>query len=353
MNIVIATTGTGGDLFPGIAVAEELRKGGHRMLFVVSGEQAAGTVRRAGYDCETMTTGRLMGEPPVRQLMTLAGLPARLLRSRRLLRRFGADAVLGLGGHSSGPVVIAGCSLGLPAAILEKNAVAGLTNRLLASFVRRVYTFFPQANASFPAKKVLWTGVPIRAELKEVPPKTAGIFTVLALGGSQGAASINRAMLEAYPSLGPIRVIHQTGGSDYENVRQRYRALGAAEAAVRVFPFIEKMEEAYAEADYVISRAGASTLAELVAVRRASLLIPYPHAADDHQRKNALWMVQQGGAELMRDRELCGEALAQRILHHQADRTGLEAMQQALSRLSGRDAAEVIAKEIRELARGV
>lgn len=355
MNVVISTTGTGGDLFPGIAVASELRvRGGDQVCFVISGGPEEATLKRYGFPFESLPVGRLKGQGLPRQALTLIGLPRVLCRARRLLRGRQAAFVLGCGGYTSGPLTLAAASLRIPCAILEKNAVAGLTNRLLSRWVKRVYLGLPPSAAYFPQQRVKVTGVPVRRELSKIAPKSAGIFTVLALGGSQGAASLNRALLEAYPILSqsrrPIRILHQTGQKNYQVVAARYRSLGTRDE-VRVFDFIEKMEEVYREADFVVSRAGASTLAELIAARRPALLIPYPNAADDHQRKNALWLVEQGGAEMLLDKDLSGEALARRILHHEGDRQGLRRMAEALDRLPGRDAAATIASDIQELAR--
>lgn len=351
----MATTGTGGHLFPAMAIGEAIReRGGHEIWFVTSGLGPEREVLdRHGFRSERIQVGKLKGETCWKKLETLAELPGSVWSSRRLLKRLAADVVLGSGGHTSAPVVMAAWLLGLTRAVFEQNAVPGLTNRLLARCVDRVYTGFRGTERWFPRSKTLWSGVPVRSVFGGVGPKREGEFVVLVLGGSQGAVRLNRAMLDAFPVLAgrSIRVIHQTGRADYENVKKGYAALGAASDRLQMFPFIEKMEAVYRQSNLVISRAGASTLAELVAVSRPALLVPYPYAADDHQRVNALKFAEAGAAEVILDRELTGEDLAKRVLRLAQDPPALSRMAEAMGGFPGRGAAETIAEDLISLAK--
>lgn len=359
MNVVLATSGTGGDLFPGIAIADLLRQKGHRPHFVISGlgpEEAV--LRRNEFPFEKLFIGRLKGQSRRTQFKTLLQLPTTLLQMKRFLKNLSADVVWGGGAYTSGPVLLAACLQKIPTAIFEPNAVAGFTNRFLGRWVKRVYIGLPEAGLFFPSRKLLWTGTPIRASLQGVKPKKGGVFTVLLLGGSLGAATLNRAMLEAFPLLiesgVPIRIHHQTGRADYENVRKRYVLLPGHEQ-VEVVPFIEDMKQAYEEADLLVTRAGASTVAELVVVKRPAIFVPYPFAVGGHQLLNARWLVEKGCGEVFLDQELRaggGKLLASRILHYQSHPAELSRMGDVLGTIPGRDAARQMVEDLTQLGRG-
>ena len=313
-------------MFPGIAVAEvfkEMNPAGE-ILFIGSDRGLEREIlERVGYRYEPLSVGRIKGEGFGQRMSTLFRLPKSLWQARSLLMGFGPDVVLGIGGYSSGTVILSAVLSKLPRAILEPNAIPGFTNRILARFVHRIFIAFPEAFRFFPKKKTRLTGTPVRKELSEIGKRVgAGFsrpgartaplqkpFTLMILGGSQGATALNRAMVDLLPeiekSARTIRIIHQTGKNDFEWVLEAYQK---TKIQNEVTPFIENMEEAYALADLVISRAGASTVAGRVGTCSPSLLVPYPYAADDHQRFNAQSIAEAGGAEVILNEDI-GERL--------------------------------------------
>ncbi|MEJ5359453.1 MAG: undecaprenyldiphospho-muramoylpentapeptide beta-N-acetylglucosaminyltransferase [Desulfobacterales bacterium] len=344
LKIAIAGGGTGGHLFPGIAVAEEFRRRHPetRVLFLSRGnELERRALEHAGFPLATIAVEGIVGRGRFRQLRALAKLPRACLQAGRHLRAFRPDLVLGLGSYSAGPVVIAARLLGIPIALCEQNSRPGATNRLLARFADRVFVAFPQTVGSFPAGRALWTGNPLRRGVLAAreprspspsPPERG--FTLLVLGGSQGAHRLNTAMLEALPFLegvrGRLRVLHQSGAADEEAVRGAYARAGFS---ARVEAFFHDMGDIYRRADLVVCRAGATTIAEITALGRAAIFVPFPHAAADHQTENAARLVEAGAAEMIAEGELNGQRLAGRLL----------ALMQAPALLSerGRRAAEL------------
>jgi UDP-N-acetylglucosamine--N-acetylmuramyl-(pentapeptide) pyrophosphoryl-undecaprenol N-acetylglucosamine transferase len=281
----------------------------------------------------------------------LYGLPASFIRALGIIRRFGPELVIGLGGYASGPLVVAGKIKRIRCAIMEQNLRPGLTNRILGRIVDRVFTTFEESASYFPRSKVVRTGNPIR--WRSAPAAAKGDkFSLLIFGGSAGAHRINLCVLEALEQLkdlGPhLRVLHQTGEADNEKVRAAYTLLPFES---RVVPFIERMDEAYARADLVLCRSGASTVAELALFGKPSILVPYPHAADDHQRWNAEALRKEGAAEMILERELKGHVLANRIRALIQDRKKLEAMGEAARRLAQPEAAQRIVEECWALVR--
>ncbi len=368
MRFVIAGGGTGGHLFPGIAMAEEIvaRNPENQVLFVGTARGIeAREVPRAGFRLELIEVTGLKGKGVRARMAGLAKLPWALLRSLRILARFRPGVVLGVGGYASGPVLLAARLLGIPTAIQEQNAAPGITNRILGRVVRLVFTAFPEAGAFFPASKVRQLGNPIRRSfldnfLKPHPRDERDRFSLLVIGGSQGAHAINLALPEAVERLPAalcthLRILHQTGSRDRASVAQRYveieRSLKAV-PGVEVVDFISDMSAAYAGASLVVARAGASTLAELAVCRRASILIPFAAAADDHQSKNAGALARSGAAVVIREPDLTAERLAREIqgLADAPERIAL--MEQASARLGRPEAAREIGEVLAQLAAG-
>jgi len=354
MRVILAGGGTGGHLFPGLAVAREFqqRDAMTEILFVGT-EQGieARVLSKAGFRLETITVKGLKGRGLRGYLDALYGVPAGLLQSLAIVKRFGPDCIVGLGGYASGPLLLAGKLRGIRCAIMEQNLQPGFTNKMLARVVDRIFTSYSESASYLPSAKVLETGNPVRWKtLPEV--KKAGKFTLFAFGGSAGAHRINVAVIDALkrvPDLAPkLQVIHQTGHADFAAMSQAYRALPFE---AEVLPFIEKMDEAYARADIVLCRAGATTVAELTVFGKAAILIPYPYAIDDHQRWNAKALADQGAAEMILDRNLSGESLAQRIRVYVDDQKRLEAMAKAARAIGRPDAASRIVDECYALAR--
>jgi UDP-N-acetylglucosamine--N-acetylmuramyl-(pentapeptide) pyrophosphoryl-undecaprenol N-acetylglucosamine transferase len=318
--LIIAGGGTGGHLFPGIAIAEEFlrRNRGDRILFVGTNKGIEKRVLgNLGFSLRTIDVEGIKGKGWMKSLDAMFRLPGAMIQSFRIIREFSPELVIGVGGYASGPVVLAARLLGIRTAIAEQNALPGLTNRILGKMVDRVFVSFAQTGRWFHARKVMVSGNPIRqgfaAEMKK-PQEQNRPFTLLVFGGSQGAHAINRAMLEALDDLGPLRdrlrILHQTGSKDRDAVANIYQTKGAT---ADVLPFIIDMAAAYQTADLLVCRAGATSIAEITAAGKAAILIPFPAAVEDHQTKNAEVLVQAGAAEMIPEKELTGARLAAAI----------------------------------------
>jgi len=363
---MIAGGGTGGHLFPGIAVAEAARRRDpNGAILFVGSERGLETrvVPGAGFDFEALPAAPLRGRGARDRSRAIAGLVASVPRARALVRRFAPDAIVGLGGYASAPAVIAGRLTRTPIVLLEQNARPGLTTRLLARLADRVCVSFPESAACFAPGKAVVTGNPVRwsdagggaaglgvdaaseASPPPSPPSAASPsqtaptterrgLALLIFGGSAGARTLNHAgpaLAAALADVPGLSIVHQTGADAESPVRAAYAAAGIA-ADVR--PFIADMRAAYAAADVVICRAGATTIAELAALGKPAILVPYPYAADDHQRANAESLVRAGAATMVLDAEASGERLAAEV-----------------RRLLAADARMTMAARVRELAR--
>jgi UDP-N-acetylglucosamine--N-acetylmuramyl-(pentapeptide) pyrophosphoryl-undecaprenol N-acetylglucosamine transferase len=356
VKVVIAGGGTGGHLFPGIALAQEIttRHPRNDVLFVGTARGLeARVVPAEGYKLEMIRVAGLKGMGPLRFLRALLMLPLALWQSIRLLQSYQPDVVVGVGGYASGPVVLAAWLLRIPTAIQEQNALPGITNRILSRFAKTVFTAFDQARTHFPASKVRLLGNPIRRQLMDNFLKSrvdTPRFELLVFGGSQGAHAINQGMIDALPLLsdvlGQLHFVHQTGKSDVEAVRVGYEKAGAS---AEVLGFIDDMSKAYAVADLVVCRAGATTLAELTVCKKPSILIPFPYAADNHQEINARSLVDAGAAVMIAEVDLTPEILAKEIRALQGDRPRLAKMERAAGQLGRPEAAKEIADVCVEL----
>ena len=349
MRVLIAGGGTGGHVFPGIALAEEVvgRHPGHDAVFVGTARGLEATVvPAAGFPIELIQVKGLKGKGLGQRLANLMLIPGALLRSILILRKWRPDVVIGVGGYASGPVVLAAWLLRIPTAVQEQNAVAGFTNRLLGRFVWAVFTAFPEAARHFPKRKVQQLGNPIRRAMLDNfmrPTRPHDRLHVLVFGGSQGAHALNMRLVEALPHLADLRdrltFTHQTGAREREAVEKGYRACGFEP---EVKEFITDMSAAYAQSDLVVCRAGATTLAELTVCQKPSILIPFPFAADDHQVVNARSLVEAGAAVMIEERSLTGELLAKEI---RAILTSPDRRKQ-MARAAGRLGAPQAAREI-------
>lgn len=357
MKYLIAGGGTGGHLYPGVALAEEIttRGQGNEVLFV--GTQRgieARVIPELGYPIEYIEVRGLKGSGLFRLIMGLLRLPLSLLQSWRILSKFRPDVAVGVGGYASGPVLLAAWMRRIPTAVLEQNTVPGITNRILSRLVRAVYVMFDDRLGHFPKRKVFALGNPIRRQLLDNFLKSRiepnGRFNILVLGGSQGAHALNLRMVEAanhfHDVEDEVHIVHQTGKNDEELVRRGYAELGAH---AQVHAFIDNMSEAYRRADLVVCRAGATTLAEVMVAKKASILIPYPYAADNHQELNARTMVDAGAALMLVERNLDGQRLADAIVSLATDRPRLQRMEQAASRAGRPEAAREIVDACGEL----
>jgi UDP-N-acetylglucosamine--N-acetylmuramyl-(pentapeptide) pyrophosphoryl-undecaprenol N-acetylglucosamine transferase len=361
LRVIIAGGGTGGHLYPGIAVARELL--GRQPDAIVS---FAGTTRglearvvpREGFALDVIRSGGLKGKSIVDRARGASLVPLGLWDAWRVLSARRPDVVIGVGGYSSGPVVLAAAVRRIPTMVLEQNAVPGLTNRLLAPVVGAAAVTFDSTQAYFGAKAFV-SGNPVRSEFLESGGQEATRGTsqavgirVLIFGGSQGAHAINMAMVEAAPRLAQtnpaLRLVHQAGERDVETVRQAYRA---ANVTAEVEPFIFDMGRRLREADLIVCRAGATTLAEITAAGRPAILIPLPTATDDHQRKNAEALASAGAAQLLLQQDATGEVLAARIESLARDADARSRMAEAARSLARPDAARVIVDRVLTLAR--
>ncbi len=354
IRVAIAGGGTGGHLFPGVAIARELQRRNPRtdILFIGTQRGLEGRlIPREGFTLKTISASGLKGMGGWALLKGIAAIPLGLLDSWRILRKYQPDVICGVGGYASGPPLLMAALMGIPALLQEQNAYPGLTNRLLKRFVAKVATAFPEGERCFGPKAIL-TGNPVRADfLGQSSRRHAGPFTVLIFGGSQGARAINQAVREALKVLGGAAegffFIHQTGESDRVLLEEAYRQMSMA-AEVR--PFFEDMPRQFEKADLIICRAGATTLAELTVAGKASLLIPFPQAADNHQQRNAEALRDAGAAEMILQAELTGEKLAERLLFYRDHREALAAMEERSRRMGRPDAARRIANLIEEMA---
>jgi UDP-N-acetylglucosamine--N-acetylmuramyl-(pentapeptide) pyrophosphoryl-undecaprenol N-acetylglucosamine transferase len=353
--MLIAGGGTGGHLFPAVAIAKEVsaRKVGAEILFVTGRRRMESEVlTRYGFRQVAIGVEGLKGRGWKRGALTLLRLPWGLFQALSILRGFSPHLVLGVGGYSSGPVCVGAKLMGIPCAIQEQNSFPGLTNRLLGRVVDRVFISFEESRRHFRCPSVFLTGNPVRKELLQegAGEKPRGGFTVLVVGGSQGARAVNDAFLSALEHLTgkgkALQGVHQTGEADLERVLRAYREKGLPG---EVFPFIEGMAAAYARADIVVSRAGATTLSELAALGKPSILIPYPHAANRHQELNARTLVEAGGAEMILQENLSGEVLADLLVKYMDDRTALAKMAAQVKAVGRPDAVEVIADRLLEM----
>lgn len=354
-RVLFAGGGTGGHVFMAIALAQEIKRcdPGCEVLFVGTRQGLeARLVEPHGFRLETVNIGGLNQVRITKALFTLSRLPFTVVQGARIVRRFSPSIIVGVGGYSSGPVVLGGKLAGFPSIVIEPNAYPGLANRLLARWVDGAAIAFEEAAGRFGAKARL-TGIPIRREFFSVAGTIAdqGALRLLVFGGSQGSRPINTLMCEAIKYLPEDRVeiVHQTGKLDLERVKTAYAAVGRQ---AKVVDFIHDMPGVFGETDLIISRAGASTVAELTAAARPSILIPFPEAADDHQRRNALALEKRHAAVVLEQGKITGKDLAEMVLKLEANREELRRMAAASRQLARPDSVKQILELMYEVARG-
>ncbi len=339
MRCVIAGGGTGGHLFPGLAIAEAFveKEKGNEVLFIGTERGIESRVLAGSrFPLKTIRVMPLQGRSVVAKMKALWNIPRAVSEAWSILRDFHPQVVLGVGGYASGPALMAAFLLRIRRAIHEQNSVPGMTNRILKWFSQRIFVSFEDSKDYFPKRKTLVTGTPVRKEFvirseqcqESGRRKKRERFTLFVFGGSAGAHRINLAMMEALTPLQKIkpslRIIHQTGRDDVDSVAKGYQEKGFE---ARVQPFFEDMAAQYEVSDLVICRAGASTIAELAMCGRAAVFIPYPHAAHQHQLVNAQTLVKRGAGRLIRDEALTGTVMAQAILDfydHPEERAKME-----------------------------
>jgi UDP-N-acetylglucosamine--N-acetylmuramyl-(pentapeptide) pyrophosphoryl-undecaprenol N-acetylglucosamine transferase len=359
MRCVIAGGGTGGHLFPGIAIAEAFmgKEPGNEVLFIGTERGIEVRVLAGGkFPLRTIRAMPLKGMSFWAKNKALGSIPLAVSEALSILRGFRPQIVLGVGGYASGPTLLAARLLGIRRAIHEQNMVPGMTNRILSGVSERIFVSFEETKKYFSDKKTFVTGNPIRKEFLSCLTERhkRDRFTILVFGGSAGAHRINKAMTEALGFLegvrSALRFIHQTGREDLESVSKNYQDKGF-DACVR--PFFEDMVDQYQGSDLVICRAGASTLAELAACGKGAILIPYPYAAHQHQLINARRLVDLGAARMIQDKELNGQRLAQSILDLYSHPEKLRGMEQVIQQVSRPKAAQEIVDHCYALVGGI
>jgi UDP-N-acetylglucosamine--N-acetylmuramyl-(pentapeptide) pyrophosphoryl-undecaprenol N-acetylglucosamine transferase len=355
LRVVIAGGGTGGHVIPALAIARELRDAyGAEVRFVGTARGLeTRLVPEAGFPLELIHVGQLKGVSLVTRLRTLADLPLGVMRCVGLLRSFKPDVVVGVGGYASGPAMMAAILLRIPTLAFEPNAVPGLANRLVGKRVSAAAVNFEETRRYFRNARV--TGIPVRREFFDVPDKEAtAVKRLLVFGGSQGARVLNLIMpkiaARLLATVPELEIVHQAGGRHGESTREAYESAGVDWSRVRVQPYLNGMAEEFAGADLMLCRSGASTMAELAAAGRAAVLVPFPQAADDHQRKNADAFVAAGAAEMIVETELSEERLLGVLLALLADDSRRSEMARRARGLAHPGAVEEIAAMVAGLA---
>jgi UDP-N-acetylglucosamine--N-acetylmuramyl-(pentapeptide) pyrophosphoryl-undecaprenol N-acetylglucosamine transferase len=354
-TFVMAGGGTGGHVMPALAVARELRTRGHSVRFIGTRRgMESKLVPAENFPIEWIEIGGLKSVGLRRTLSTLVELPWSVWQAARMLDRAKPSAVFSMGGFVAGPVLLAALWKRVPVVVMEPNAVPGFTHRELARFVARALVSFPETARWFPKGRTEVTGMPVREEFFKITPKLPGKeLTILITGGSQGSSAINQAVEESWPlwngrEVGvPVRLIHQTGRQQYEAITAKFAATGLAG---EVKPFLEDMPQAFAEADIVVSRAGMSTVSELAAAGKPSILIPLPTASDQHQLRNAEAFEKAGGARLIEQSQFTGARLVEEVTRLANEPGALEKMGEAAGSFARPGAAERAADILESLA---
>lgn len=345
MRAILAGGGTGGHVIPALAIAQELKSAYSAEVLFIGTQRGIETrlVPRAGFELKLIQVGALNRVSTATRVKTMFDLPRAIAASRQILRNFKPDVMIGVGGYASGPAMLAAKLCRVPTVIFEPNIYPGFANRLVAPFASAAAVHFKETCKYFRQCSV--TGVPVRQAFFQLGNRRSeGRKNLLVFGGSQGAKAINEAVVASLPPLYAeipgLRIIHQTGEKEYEAVARAYLD---GNFAAEVSPFIDDMPRAFADADLMICRSGASTVAEITAAAKPAIFVPLPTAADDHQTKNAQALVDAGAARLLTQARLTPERLVEQVAGLFNEPTHLESMAQAALSLSHPNAAAEIA----------
>lgn len=353
LRLLITGGGTGGHLFPAVAAAQALRSqqpdsdvlfiGTHRKIDTTS-------LQTYGFSSSSIYCHGLKGKNLVELIKAMAVLPISFLQAVARIRKFRPDVALGVGGYVTGPVMLAAKFLGVPTIVHEQNSIPGMANRKLGAIVDYVCISLPGSETFFPAEKVVMTGNPVRENILELSrreklqPARKNTFTMLVLGGSQGAHALNKVVTETIcegvaKGLTGLSIIHQTGKKDEEWVKEQYRQAGIK---ATVAGFFQNMKEVYEQADFLVSRAGATTLTEIAVLGKPAIVVPYPYAADDHQQRNAEYYAKNGGVLQIDESELNSLKLRHILRELTESKEKLQSMGVAMRKLGTPEAAEKI-----------
>jgi len=340
MRAILAGGGTGGHVIPAIAIAQQLKKDyAAEVLFIGTPRGIENRlVPAAGFELRLVEVGALKNVSLATRLKTVFDLPRAVWRSRQILSEFRPDVVIGVGGYASGPAMLAAILRGIPTMVFEPNFVPGFANRAVARFVKSAAVHFPETSKYFRHSEV--TGVPVRtAFFAASAPAASSAPTLLVFGGSQGAHAINQVVMESAAELqsriSGLMIIHQTGDRDYNDAQAAYAKLGAVE----IHKFIDDMPSMFARANLLICRSGASTVAEVTAAGKPAVFVPFPAAADDHQKRNAEALAKAGAAVMLEQSKLTRESLIETVSSLLNDRARLGQMSEAARKMSHPDAA--------------
>ena len=361
LKVIISGGGTGGHIFPALAIANALKEKYNQVsiLFVgANGKMEMEKVPAAGYQIIGLNISGLQRKSIIKNLLFPFKLVASVVKSRQIIKNFKPDVVVGVGGFASGPLLYAATQMSVPTLIQEQNSYPGITNKWLGKRANRICVAYEGMEKFFPKEKILLTGNPVRQDIKNLSGKRQRGFelfeldpskrSILVIGGSLGARSINlsiKAMLPAFEKSG-FQLIWQTGKAYYQEAMDAVKLLNSQQ--IKVYDFISTMDYAYSVADVVVSRAGASSVSELCVVKKASILIPYPYAAEDHQTSNAMALVTNQAALLINDSEVQVK-LKETLWNLLGNEALIHKLEENTIRLSFRDAAEIIASEIMNL----
>lgn len=358
IKVIISGGGTGGHIFPAIAIANEFKQVNHEneILFVgANGRMEMEKVPAAGFKIEGLNISGIQRKLAISNLLIPFKVLSSVMKAKKIIRQFQPDAAVGVGGYASAPLLYAATSLKIPSLIQEQNSYAGITNKILSKRVQKICVAYDGMETYFPKEKIILTGNPVRQEFNSVGEKrtealthfglTPGKKTVLIIGGSLGARTINESIAKEWLLWQEknIQLIWQTGKSFYPKARTL--TTGYEEKGVRVFEFIQRMDLAYAAADVVVSRAGASSVSELALVAKPAILIPSPNVAEDHQTKNAMALVNKNAAILVKDQD-AKEKLGSAVIELMNDEARQKQLQENIATLAIKNSAGKIVNEI-------
>ena len=369
MKIIVSGGGTGGHIYPALTLIRTLQQKVDKLEVLYVGTHAgleADIIPKEGIPFATVDLQGFKRSLSPENLLRAARAIKGVGKAMGIVRKFQPDVVVGTGGYVCGPVLMDASLLGIPSLIQEQNVIPGITNKILSKFVNKIATGYQEANGAFPAKKVVFTGNPIRQEVmaqrQEVDYEAfdlhPGTTTILVSGGSRGARTINRAMVEVlkhYAGRRDVQILHATGKGEYEDIISRISAAGLdlqQADNIKVKPYLYNMPQAMAIADLAIFRAGATGLAELTAKGIPAILVPYPYAAENHQEHNARAVEKAGAARVILNKDLTAQGLIQAIDELIGKPEKLQAMAKASAKLGRPEAADTISELIIELARG-